>query len=228
MTPLRIDDVGASSKRYEFHWGKWVPYREMDVWEIHWLLDFLRDRQWTATIAVTATWIEWDGQAVPFDSKFPEELKAWRGGVDDGTIEIACHGLTHCIPGQHRPRWFRSNRKWHREFIDAVPADMQLRWLRSAKQLLEIMFATGVTTLVPPGNTISYEMERAAFELGFDRITYRVPDHMPPHPRRIDDRHYTVLHDRDLVQSWRHRRCVQAFEHPHGPYRSVREWDEQP
>ena len=47
---------------------------------------------------------------VPFPEKFPEEAEAIKKGLDKGVIDIALHGLTHCVVGKHLPRFFSSNR----------------------------------------------------------------------------------------------------------------------
>lgn len=101
MIALRIDDIGAStkvfnyySKQQRYNWGilrhhrlfgAWAPYPEMtpDLWEK--TFDVLRRFQAKLTVAVTACWVEGDGELIPFPEKFPQEVailkKAWKKGL---------------------------------------------------------------------------------------------------------------------------------------------------
>ncbi len=157
MTPLRLDDIGACSKRYERHRGKWWRYGELEPREIDEIAASLLARRWTMTLAITACWVEEDGSLVEFPRKYHDLAGAIHYWTMRGVFEIACHGLTHCIPGRHVPSWlpWRGNRQWHREFIDALPFTTQIEHLRLGKLILEDRFTVPVRTLVPPGNAIS-------------------------------------------------------------------------
>jgi peptidoglycan/xylan/chitin deacetylase (PgdA/CDA1 family) len=221
MTSLRIDDLGSSSKRWERHRGKWFPYREMlfdDLWDLHL---WLRSTRSHATLAITACWVERDGALVPYARKWPMAAEGVRSLVAAGLVEIACHGLTHCIPGRHVPSWapWRGNRPMHREFIAALPFAAQVEHLRRAKALLEDTFGVAVSTLVPPGNAISERLALTALDMGFERVTCRQPAGAL-WTWILDDTEQTVLHDRDLVTE---PDALARVRH-RAPFCTVREW----
>lgn len=198
MTPLRLDDIGASSKRYERHRGKWWRYDELTPLHIDRLGLWLRDRGHTMTLAITACWVEGDGSLTPFHSKYHDLAGAIHFWVRQGIFEIAAHGLTHCVPGRHVPSVFmpwRGNRQWHREFIDCVPMATQREHMTKAKALLEHRFMVHVTTLVPPGNAISEQATLWALEHGYDRVVCRARG------RRFitDDAKHAVIHDAEIA-----------------------------
>lgn len=197
MTPLRLDDFGASSKLYERHRGKWWKYPEVTPDDIGDLARWCLINSASMTLAITACWVERDGSLTPYHVKYPEQAATVHYWATRGVFEIACHGLTHCIPGRHVPSWvpWRGNRQWHREFIDAVPFTTQVEHLRRAKQILEDRFLTTVTTLVPPGNAISERLAMYALEHGFERVTCRARGRA----FIVDDMHHAVLHDREIV-----------------------------
>jgi hypothetical protein len=197
LIPLRIDDFGASSKRYERHRGKLFAYREVTARELNELWIWLARRQSACTLAITACWVERDGTLTPYPQKFPLQAHTIRQGIAAGVFEVACHGLTHCIPGQHVRPWYslRSNRQWHREFIDALDVDVQVQHLTLAKQILEDYFAVPVTTLVPPGNAIPRWAVERARGLGYATVTCRARGAQGI----VDDSAHYVVHDRDLV-----------------------------
>ena len=116
---LRLDDVGAASKRHEVYgrtrlgpvrfpgnWlflkylpgiKRWGPYRELRAAEWEQLLSMLVRVSARMTVAITAGWVERDGRIVPFPRKFPDEAAAIRRGVSEGLLEVANHGYTHCV-----------------------------------------------------------------------------------------------------------------------------------
>ena len=97
---LRMDDVGAASKRHEvygltriavrrtripfpgnFLWLKylppikrWGPYRELTAPEWQSILEALAAARARMTVAVTAAWVEDDGRLTPFPAKFPDAV----------------------------------------------------------------------------------------------------------------------------------------------------------
>jgi len=126
---LRIDDIGASTKRYEVYSKKmfgnflflkylpgfkaWGPYDEMDDAQWQKVLDLLIKYSAKLTVGITASWVDRDGDLVPFPEKFPVQAGVIKQGWKEGLLEIASHGLTHCVLGKHLPRFFSSNRKYH-------------------------------------------------------------------------------------------------------------------
>ena len=152
---VRLDDVGASSKQFEWwsrhRWanvwplhhrrlfGAWGPYRELNATELEIMLCRVAELNGTITLAITAFWCEADARLIPYSVKFPAQANVVRQWVVAGVVIVAAHGLTHCVPGQHRPRWIGGNRPWHREYN------------RTAMQRLEADLGVSVTRYVRPG-----------------------------------------------------------------------------
>ena len=119
---LRMDDVGASTKHFEVYSKKmfgnflflkylsffraWGVYEEIssEMWQE--IFQTLEENDAKLTIGVTATWVERDGTLVPFPEKFPLQADLLKAAEEDGIIEIANHGLTHCVVGNHLPKPF--------------------------------------------------------------------------------------------------------------------------
>jgi len=172
---LRLDDVGASSKRYEVYsnrsWrcgplrvsGNWLflkylpgvksggPYREMEAGEWRDVFAVLRAASARMTVAVTAAWADHADRVTPFPVRFPAQAEALRDGVREGLIEIANHGLTHCVleGNAFRPRWMSSNRTYHREFWEWVPVAVHEQHIRRSQEILQEYFGVPVVTFVP-------------------------------------------------------------------------------
>jgi len=161
MTPLRLDDLGASSKRYEwwsrYRWanvwplhsrhffGAWGPYRELSAWQLRAIFQAIERHGARLTVAITANWVERDGTLTSYSRKFPDQAAVVIEWATKGVIRVAAHGRTHCVPGKHRPRWIGGNRRWHREHgADPGPARHQL-----AKDL-----RLPVTRYVAPGELV--------------------------------------------------------------------------
>lgn len=216
---LRIDDIGASSKHHLYYakrwylnfgplrdrrlFGHWAPYREMTAADWQQTFKILERFSARLTVAVTATWAEDDGTLVPFPDKFPDEAAALGDGLARGYLEIANHGLTHCIldDGKHRRRpLYGTNRPYHRELWDYVPADRQLAQLRRAQDILTGYFRTPITTLVPPGNVYAVQTLEACRALGLTTVNCERPQiTLGDTPRVIGDDHVIAFHDRELV-----------------------------
>jgi hypothetical protein len=218
-TALRMDDVGASSKRYEiysnrwkgignFLWLKclpyfraWGPYAELqpDDWEE--IFQILDEHDAKLTVAVTAAWVEGDGKLVPYPEKWPQAFRALKRGVDSGWIRIACHGLTHCVLKDNAflPRLFSSNRSSHREFWEWLSPEEHWWHLDRAKRILEDSFDVSVTTLVPPGNVFADATLVAARDLGFTTVNCQTEHVSIPGLRVIGNRNVVAFHDRELI-----------------------------
>src|SRR5262245_32614029 len=105
---LRMDDVGAASKRYEVYsnWnagigplrvsGNWLflkylrpfkawgPYPEIHVDQWRRIVSLLDRYRAKLTVAITAAWVESADRVVPFPERFPREAAALRKGAAAG------------------------------------------------------------------------------------------------------------------------------------------------
>ncbi len=226
---LRLDDVGAASKRHEVYgltrlvvggWRvpfpgnvlflkfvppirRWGPYRELTAAEWERILALLPKLGARMTVAVTAGWVERDGSVTPFPRRFPEAACVLREGARRGLVEVANHGYTHCVleNGAWRPRWFSGNRDAHREFHDWIPEATHREHLRRAQDILGECFGAAPETFVPPGNVFAPATLRAAREVGIRYVSCRGADRHGPVEglTYVDDAVVVALHDRDLV-----------------------------
>ena len=126
---FRIDDIGASTKQFEqysrYRWANygflkrlpglraWGVYQELTAAEWEKFLKIFKNHNIKPLIAVTAAWVEKDSSLTPFPSKFPDEAQILKDARKEGKIDIANHGLTHCVVGRHLPAWRHSNRFYH-------------------------------------------------------------------------------------------------------------------
>ena len=94
----------------------------VEIWDQ--VMDILKKTNACLTVGITAAWVNKDNSIVPFPEKFPEEAKILKAGLNEGLVEIANHGLTHCVVGKHLPKMFFSNRKYHREYWDWISRDI--------------------------------------------------------------------------------------------------------
>ncbi len=185
---LRIDDIGASTKRFEVYskrkfgnflflkylngFKAWGPYREMIVSEWIEIFNILRECSAKLTVGITAAWVERNGDYIPFPEKYPDEADVLKDGLDEGLLEIANHGLTHCVVRKHLPRAFSSNRQYHREFLKLLPREIHFDHLEQSQKILQDYFGTRITTLIPPGNVFTNDTVEAAYSYGIKRINY--------------------------------------------------------
>ncbi len=224
---VRMDDVGAASKRHEVYgltriavgparvpfpgnllWLKylppikrWGPYRELGAAEWYAILEALAGAGARMTVAITAAWVEDDGALTPFPKKFPDAARAIRDGVGRGLLEIANHGLTHCLLDGRafRPRLFAGNRPWHREFYAFVPAETQEANIARAQAILSDAFGGPIVTLVPPGNLLQPVTAELALRHGVRYLSYRAPTARAGTLPVVGDECGLVFHDRDVV-----------------------------
>lgn len=226
---LRMDDVGAASKRHEVYGvtrlrlgglrvpfpgnllflkylppiKRWGPYRELEAADWEAVLERLERAGSRMTVGVTAGWVEADGSIVPYPLKFPEASRALRGGVERGLLEVANHGYTHCVlqGRRFRPRLFSGNRGEHREFYDWLPDDVHRQHLRISQEILQNFLGRAVLTLVPPGNVLSRKTLVAAAEAGIRIVSCLGATRWAPFPglTLVDDARVLAFHDRDVV-----------------------------
>ncbi len=228
---LRMDDVGAASKRHEVYgltriplWGRavpfpgdflflkylppikcWGPYRELSAAEWEVILALLEEAGAKMTVAITAGWVELDGRIIPYPMKFAAAAGVIRQGLMRGLVEIANHGYTHCVLQDRlfRPRLFSGNRQYHREFYDWLPADIHREHLHRSQDILQSYFGTRVETFVPPGNLLSAKTVAAAREVGIRYISCLGAARWSPADgiTFVDDARVLAFHDRNLVVS---------------------------
>lgn len=226
---LRLDDVGAASKRYEVYGltriplgpvalpfpgnflflkylppiKRWGPYRELSAAEWEAILGSLEAAGSRMTVGLTAGWVESDGRVVPFPRKFPDQARVLREGVARGFLEIANHGYTHCVlqDGLFRPRLWSGNREYHREFHDWLPEATHREHLARAQEILEGFFGTPVLTFIPPGNVFSKKTVTAAMEVGIRYVSCHNATGwgIVEGVTFVDDIQVVTIHDRDLV-----------------------------
>ncbi len=224
---LRMDDIGASTKKYEvysnFPFGNflfikylkpfraWGPYREMGQGDWERVLRILQNHNAKLTVAVTAAWVDKNGDYIPFPEIFPDESACLKRGHKEGYLEIANHGLTHCVVGKHMPRLFSSNRKYHREFWDWIPRDVHVDHIVNSQKILQEWLGAPVTTLVPPGNVYSLDTIKAAGNNGIERINSHLDLGMESPVKIVGDEAVIAFHDREIVlegPGWLERRLA--------------------
>jgi peptidoglycan/xylan/chitin deacetylase (PgdA/CDA1 family) len=214
---LRMDDVGAASKRHEVYskrrWGNvlflkrvpglkaWGPYRELRADEWRRVCDLLSRRGARLTVGITAAWVESEQSLIPFPEQCPDQARAIKDGVDAGLLEVANHGLTHCVldNGAFRPRLFSSNRQSHREFWDWLPAETHETHIRTAQDILQRFFGVPVVTFVPPGNVFADVTLTAASRHGLRYLSCSTAPRAHAPLSFVGDGDVVPFHDRDLV-----------------------------
>ncbi|MBN1457809.1 MAG: polysaccharide deacetylase family protein [Sedimentisphaerales bacterium] len=214
---LRIDDIGASSKQFEVYSKKfkglgnifffkylpwfraWGPYREMTASEWDKVFDILQEFKAKLTVAVTACWVEKDCTLTPFHEKFEDQAKALKKALKAGLIEIANHGLTHCVVGQHLPGLILSNRKFHREFWPWLPEKLHFQHVEQSQKILQDYFDTSIKTFVPPGNVFADTTIEAAKKFGIEIINCQTQNNSKNGIRILSNEKIKAFHDRELV-----------------------------
>jgi len=174
---FRIDDIGASSKQFEQYskikWANlgflkkiwpfkaWGPYQELTTEEWSEILNTFKQKNIKPIIAITATWVEKDSSLTPFPQKFPAQAQLLKEAFQADDIIIANHGLSHCIIGQHLPRFHYGNRYFHREFWPKLDQATHTQHITQSQQILEDFFQKPITIFIPPGNIWSIKTYKA-------------------------------------------------------------------
>ena len=196
-----MDDIGASSKQYNQHgkknwkifgtglplaffanwlfikrcrpFARWAIYPELTVDEWSKIFLLLRARNANLTVGVTACWAYSENHLIPFYEKFPEEASILKEGLEEGLIEIANHGLCHCVLKDNlfHPRPFSSNRIYHREFWHWLPDSLHKEHMYRSQELITDFFKTDIVTFIPPGGVWTQITERYASEVGIRFIS---------------------------------------------------------
>ncbi len=212
---LRMDDVGASTKHFEVYSKKifgnflflkylsyfkaWGVYDEIspDMWKE--ILQILDNEDAKLTIGITATWVERDNTLVPFPEKFPLQADLLKAAEVEGLIEIANHGLTHCVVGNHLPKLFSSNRKFHREFWDWLPEELHKEHIFESQMIFKSWLGKSPIGLIPPGNVYSNATVRASEENGIKYLNSSSSISIDSHINYIDESIVDAFHDREIV-----------------------------
>ena len=143
MNFIRIDDIGASTKEFNLYgrntfsiykriislppfitnflfmkrlplFSGWAKYRELEFNDWIEIINILKEKNAKLNIAITACWVNKDGELKRFDEKFPEQTAIIKYGIKENLFYLLNHGLTHCIPCRHKPLRFKSVQKFHR------------------------------------------------------------------------------------------------------------------
>ena len=216
---LRIDDIGASSKKYEVYSNRgyglcnilflkylssfraWGPYRELTAREWESVFEVLKRYNARLTVAITSCWVDFYGKLIPFPLKFPDQAKKIKQGLLSGLLEIANHGLTHCVTDKlrFRPRLFTSNRKYHREFWEWIPEREHFRHIRDSQEVLQDYFETKIVTFVPPGNVYTDATLRACVKNGIRIINCNTGTKNMKGVKILGNERTIDFHDREIV-----------------------------
>lgn len=215
-----MDDVGASSKEFEQYgrglgplsnflfikrlppFKKWGPYREITAQEWKEILTLLEKYSAVMTVAITAGWVNADGTITPFVEKWNEQAIVLRDGLKRGLVEIANHGLTHCVLKDRAflPKCFSGNRQYHREFWGWLAPEIHHEHLRRSQEILRNFFGSEVTTLVPPGNVFSDVTLDGLEAVGLMRLNCNIKQKIK-NPRIIPNDYVDAFHDKDIVEN---------------------------
>ncbi len=223
---LRLDDVGASTKWFNLYskhsWevgpirisGDWLflkalpafrgwgIYREMRAGEWKDVLGLLESRSAKLTVAVTAAWVGWSGELTPFPKRFPDQARVLKEGVEQGLIEIANHGLTHCVleGKRFRPRLFDGNRRYHREFWEWLPQEVHEDHLARSQDILSACFENDIVTFVPPGHIYAEETVKAAERHGIRYLVGKGETRTAGNVVILNTNDTIEFHDREIVR----------------------------
>lgn len=175
----------------------------MHASEWYQVLEILRAASARMTVAITAAWADRSDRVTPFPKRFPAQAEALKYGVRQGLIEIANHGLTHCVleGNVFRPRWLTSNRQYHREFWDWVPLSVQELHIRRAQDILQSYFGVPVVTFVPPGNVFTMGTLAIAERYGLRYVSCNTKPDKSGTLLVLGNEDVVPFHDRDLVMN---------------------------
>lgn len=109
-----------------------------------------------------------------------QRVNILKNSVKSGTIEVALHGYYH-------PKGY-SNTEKNTEYYN-IPYDVQYWKLKEGKHLLDSLFETNVTTLVPPHNTYDNLTLDLLQEFGFNCISAKPNSFDAPMDSRLDLRY---------------------------------------
>lgn len=219
MLFFRIDDIGASTKRYNQHgkwkignfwflkrlspFKRWGPYEELTKEEWLGFLEVFREQNIVPIVGITAAWVEENSVMVPFPDKFSEQAGVLKQALQNNRIIVANHGLTHCVVGEHLPRFCSSNRRYHREFWPHLPQEVHTEHILKSQQILEVFFERPIEMFVPPGNIWSQKTYQALLKTNIKKVVcsrYMMDSNEPMQGVEFvsDKQGFFCLHDREL------------------------------
>lgn len=219
MVTFHIDDIGASSKHFNQHasfsfanfwflkriwlFKRWAKYEELTSEEWIRFLEIFDKYKIIPIISITACWVEKDSSLVPFPEKFPEEAQILKDAFLNNKIVIANHGLTHCVVGKHLPKFWGSNREFHREFWSWLPQKIHQEHILKSQEILENFFGKRIEIFVPPGNVWSFKTHKALKKTNIKKVIcsrYLLDSNEPmDYIEYIDDsKGFFNFHDREL------------------------------
>ena len=213
---LRMDDVGASTKHFEVYskvpFGNflflkympllraWSAYDEIKTEQWKGIFEYLYKEEAKISIGLTASWVEKDGSLTPFPEKYPEQANIIKQAYQDGLVEIANHGLTHCVVGKHLPKLFSSNRKYHREFWDWLSQEVHDQHILKSQEIFDSWLGEKPTVLVPPGNVYSEKTLSAAESNNIKMINSSSRINNETNVIITDETFVDPFHDKDIVE----------------------------
>lgn len=213
-----MDDVGASSKIYAIYSNKllglgnflflkymssfkgWGPYDELNYGEWNEILECLEKFNAKLTIGVTASWVMASGEIIPIYDKYPDSVRIIKEGVNKGLLEVANHGLTHCVTQDKLflPNLFTSNRKYHREFWEWIPRDLHYEHLEKSQKILHDAFGILPNVFIPPGNVFCNDTLDAAIHNNIKLVNCNTPSRIYKNLKIISNADVLAFHDREL------------------------------
>ena len=213
---LRMDDVGASSKKFNVYsksrignflflkrikpFKAWGPYDEISKNQWKEIIECLEKHNFKLTVAVTAAWVDEKSNLIPFPEKFPNQAEILKKAYENGIVEITNHGLTHCVVGKHLPKYFSSVRKYHREFWEWIPYEIQKRHIEQSSKILFNWLGKEIDIFVPPGNVYSETTIKILNEFNFKIInSSKKIDCNYKNTKMIDEKNVFAFHDRDII-----------------------------
>lgn len=212
---LRMDDVGASTKHFEVYSKKifgnflflkylpyfraWPKYNELSVFEWSSIIELLINSNAKLTLGVTACWVHKDSSLISFPEKFPEQAEILKQAQKDGIIEIANHGLTHCVIGEHLPKFFTSNRKYHREFWNWIPRQTHFEHIERSQKIFREWLGLFPQSFIPPGNVYSEDTLEAAHKNSILLFNSSVPPKDIECPLKyVNEANVDAFHDKEV------------------------------
>ncbi len=212
---LRMDDIGASSKKYEVYsknkignilflkyfrpFKAWGPYDELSERELENIFELLDLYKIQVTFGITAAWVDKNSRLLPFNEKYPTQSNLIKKAFEKKLIKIANHGLTHCVIGKHLPKLFSSNRKFHREFWEWVDLKTQDYSIKKSQEIFYSWLNYKPHIFVPPGNVYAKKTLEILEKYDFRLIsTNKLVSNNISNIKFINPKNVFAFHDREL------------------------------
>ena len=170
-----------------------------------------------------------DGSIVPFPLKFPEQADIIKEGVQQGLIEIANHGLTHCVTENRAflPRFFSSNRNSHREFWPQLSWNVLKTNISIAQDILHRAFQQDIVTFVPSGSVFPEDKIAHLTSFGFQYFSSKGAAKKIGSIFCIGEEDVSAIHDRDIYYKGREWFKTFISETSHCHYKSIKDFMKQ-